>query len=176
MVRWRAYRDFFTSRTEVHREITEEWLDRYGFKYHGILFGKPRGGNYHWIDNHIVKATRFEGKFTDLVTEMKEIEVFRKWEGEKVRYSYYQLLFCLNHGFKGLRNFTDFVIHMWHWSLQIMEFSKVLVFRDILFLQKLSQFAGRKRPFRPMNLVKRWGGEQISHCWINFRIIAFVLI
>lgn len=69
---------FFTSRTEVHREITEEWLDRHGFKYHGILFGKPRGGNYHWIDNHIVKATRFEGKFTDLVTEMKEIEVFRK--------------------------------------------------------------------------------------------------
>jgi len=69
---------FFTSRTEVHREITEEWLDRYGFKYHGILFGKPRGGNYHWIDNHIVKATRFEGKFTDLITEMKEIEVFRK--------------------------------------------------------------------------------------------------
>lgn len=69
---------FFTSRTEVHREITEEWLDRHGFKYHGILFGKPRGGNYHWIDNHIVKATRFEGKFTDLVTELKEIEVFRK--------------------------------------------------------------------------------------------------
>ena len=69
---------FFTSRTEAHREYTERWLKQHGFKYHGMVMGKPRGGNYHWIDNHIVKATRFEGKFTDLVTEMKEIEVFRK--------------------------------------------------------------------------------------------------
>jgi uncharacterized HAD superfamily protein len=69
---------FFTSRTEVHRAITEEWLGRHGFKYHGILFGKPRGGNYHWIDNHMVKATRFSGKFTDLVKEYKQIEVFKK--------------------------------------------------------------------------------------------------
>jgi hypothetical protein len=67
---------FFTSRTEAHREITEEWLNRHNFKYHGILFGKPRGGNYHWIDNHIVKATRFKGKFTDLVVRNHEIEVF----------------------------------------------------------------------------------------------------
>lgn len=68
---------FFTSRTEEHREITEEWLNRHGFKYHGMLMGKPRGGNYHWIDNHIVKATRFKGKFTDLVVANHEIEVFR---------------------------------------------------------------------------------------------------
>lgn len=67
---------FFTSRTEEHRKITEEWLDKHGFKYHGILFGKPRGGNYHWIDNHIVKATRFKGKFTDLTVRTHEIEVF----------------------------------------------------------------------------------------------------
>ena len=69
---------FFTSRTEEHRAITEAWLDKNGFKYHGILFGKPRGGNYHWIDNHIVKATRFKGKFTDLVVKNKDIEVFEK--------------------------------------------------------------------------------------------------
>lgn len=68
---------FFTSRTEEHREVTEAWLDKHGFKYHGILFGKPRGGNYHWIDNHIVKATRFKGKFTDLVTKNHQIEVFK---------------------------------------------------------------------------------------------------
>ncbi len=68
---------FFTSRTEEHRIVTETWLNKYGFKYHGILFGKPRGGNYHWIDNHIVKATRFKGKFTDLVVKNKEIEVFK---------------------------------------------------------------------------------------------------
>ena len=67
---------FFTSRTEEHREITEYWLNKQGFKYHGLLVGKPRGGNYHWIDNHMVKATRFKGKFTDLVKVNAEIEVF----------------------------------------------------------------------------------------------------
>ena len=68
---------FFTSRTLEHKEVTEKWLNNSGFKYHGVVYGKPRGGNYHWIDNHMVKATHFKGKFTDLVTEMKEIEVFR---------------------------------------------------------------------------------------------------
>ncbi len=67
----------FTSRTDEHREVTEMWLKKHGFKYHGILLNKPRGGNYHWIDNHIVKATRFKGKFTDLVVETREIEVFK---------------------------------------------------------------------------------------------------
>ena len=68
---------FFTSRTEVHREITENWLRKHDFKYHGLLMNKPRGGNYHWIDNHIVRATRFKGQFTDLVIKTKEIEVFK---------------------------------------------------------------------------------------------------
>ncbi|MBR9921889.1 MAG: phosphoheptose isomerase [Bacteroidetes bacterium] len=68
---------FFTSRTEDHREVTEAWLKKNGFKYQALLMGKPRGGNYHWIDNHIVKATRFKGKFTDLVVETREIEVFK---------------------------------------------------------------------------------------------------
>lgn len=67
---------FFTSRTEEHREVTTEWLNRYGFKYHSILMGKPRGGNYHWIDNHLVKATRYNGKFTDLVEKEVVIQVF----------------------------------------------------------------------------------------------------
>lgn len=69
---------FFTSRTEEHREITETWLDEHGFKYHGLLVGKPRGGNYHWIDNHIVRATKFNGKFTDLILKTKEVEVFKR--------------------------------------------------------------------------------------------------
>ena len=68
---------FFTSRTEEHREYTEIWLKKHDFKYHGLLKNKPRGGNYHWIDNHIVKATRFKGKFTDLVVKTHEIEVFK---------------------------------------------------------------------------------------------------
>lgn len=67
---------FFTSRTEEHRPVTEVWLNKYGFKYHSILFGKPRGGNYHWIDNHLVKATRYNGKFTDLVEKEIKIQVF----------------------------------------------------------------------------------------------------
>ena len=69
---------FFTSRTEDHREVTTEWLDKHGFKYHGILMGKPRGGNYHWIDNHLVRATRYKGKFTSLVKKTEEIEVFKE--------------------------------------------------------------------------------------------------
>lgn len=67
---------FFTSRVEEHREVTENWLNKNGFKYHGMLMGKPRGGNYHWIDNHIVRATRFVGKFTDLVEKKASIQVF----------------------------------------------------------------------------------------------------
>lgn len=69
---------FFTSRTEDHRQVTEDWLQRHGFKYHGLLMGKPRGGNYHWIDNHIVRATRYDGKWTELVRSSHEIEVFKK--------------------------------------------------------------------------------------------------
>ncbi len=67
---------FFTSRLEIHREVTERWLDKYGFKYHGILMGKPRGGNYHWIDNHIVRATRYTGKFTNLIEKSANVQVF----------------------------------------------------------------------------------------------------
>ena len=72
------YITFFTSRIEEHRKVTEDWLEKHGFKYHGLLMGKPRGGNYHWVDNHIVRATRFNGKFTDLVEEKVTIQVFEK--------------------------------------------------------------------------------------------------
>ena len=67
---------FFTARTEEHREVTEEWLEMKGFRYHSLLMGKPRGGNYHWIDNHVVRATRYTSRFTDLVRKNAEIEVF----------------------------------------------------------------------------------------------------
>lgn len=69
---------FFTSRTEEHREVTEKWLEQNGFKYHSLLMGKPRGGNYHWIDNHLVRATRYKGKFTDMVEKKVTIEVFEE--------------------------------------------------------------------------------------------------
>ena len=69
---------FFTSRVESHRLITEEWLKQNGFLYHGLLMGKPRGGNYHWIDNHIVRATRFSGRFTPLIKKSINIQVFEE--------------------------------------------------------------------------------------------------
>ncbi len=69
---------FFTSRLEEHREYTERWLKEHGFKYHGMLMEKPRGGNYHWIDNHTVKATQYKGKFTEMVERRVNIEVFKK--------------------------------------------------------------------------------------------------
>ncbi len=67
---------FFTSRTEEHREVTENWLNKHGFKYQGLLMNKPRGGNYHWVDNHLVRATRYDGKFTDLIEKETTIQVF----------------------------------------------------------------------------------------------------
>ena len=66
---------FFTSRTDEHRRLTEVWLDSHAFKYHGLLMNKPRGGNYHWIDNHIVRATRYDGVWSNLVKKQVEIEV-----------------------------------------------------------------------------------------------------
>jgi uncharacterized HAD superfamily protein len=67
---------FFTSRTDEHAEVSEAWLDKNGFKYHGVLYNKPRGGNYHWVDNHTVRATRFTSKFTEFVKRWAEVEVF----------------------------------------------------------------------------------------------------
>jgi len=69
---------FFTSRTEDHREVTEKWLIDNGFLYHGLLMNKPRGGNYHWIDNHMVRATRYNGRFTDLIEKDVTIQVFEE--------------------------------------------------------------------------------------------------
>ena len=68
---------FFTSRLEKHRDVTEKWLKKHGFKYHALLMDKPRGGNYHWIDNHMVRATRYQGNFTDLVEKNVKIQVFK---------------------------------------------------------------------------------------------------
>ena len=68
---------FFTSRVEEHREVTEVWLKENGFNYHWLLMGKPRRGNYHWVDNHIVRGTRFDGKFTDLIDKEVTIQVFK---------------------------------------------------------------------------------------------------
>lgn len=67
---------FFTSRTDEHEVVTKQWLDKHGFKYHNLLLNKPRGGNYHWIDNHVVRATRYNGIWDDLIKTQKIVEVF----------------------------------------------------------------------------------------------------
>ncbi len=54
---------FFTSRTTEHRQVTEDWLKKNGFKYHTLLVGKPRGGNYHWIDNAPVEVMNMKENF-----------------------------------------------------------------------------------------------------------------
>ena len=69
---------FFTSRTEDTREVTLTWLKKHQFKFHNLLMNKPRGGNYHWIDNHKVKATQYLGNFTDLVEKEMKIQVFNE--------------------------------------------------------------------------------------------------
>mgnify|MGYP002631288140 CR=1 FL=1 len=67
---------FFTSRTDEHELVTREWLENNGFKYHNLLLNKPRGGNYHWIDNHTVRATRYNGVWDDLIRAEKIVEIF----------------------------------------------------------------------------------------------------
>lgn len=67
---------FFTSRTDEHKEVTENWLEEHGYKYHHLLLNKPRGGDYHWIDNHTVRATRYDGVWNEMVKKNVEIEVF----------------------------------------------------------------------------------------------------
>lgn len=57
---------FFTSRTEDMKKITEKWLAKHEFKYHYVLFNKPRGGNYHYIDDRSIKATKFDGDFNNI--------------------------------------------------------------------------------------------------------------
>ena len=52
---------FFTSRSEELRAVTEIWLNEHGFFFHGLICGKPRGGNYHYIDDKDIKATKFRG-------------------------------------------------------------------------------------------------------------------
>jgi hypothetical protein len=38
--------------------------------------GKPRGGNYVWIDNHIVRGVRYKGIWGDLQPVEKTVRIF----------------------------------------------------------------------------------------------------
>jgi hypothetical protein len=68
---------FFTARLyPAHASVTEKWLNDHGFKFDQIIYGKPRGGNYHYVDNLHVQATTFKGKFAPLKRKQVVIEVF----------------------------------------------------------------------------------------------------
>ncbi len=55
---------FFTSRTEAeHGDITRQWLKENGFKYHSIIFHKPRGGAYVWVDDREIDTIKVIGGF-----------------------------------------------------------------------------------------------------------------
>ena len=74
---------FLTSRTEEHREVTEQWMRDHDVNHHGIMFGKPRINGeiteYHYIDNHKIRATRYheeDSKWGDMVTKNSRVKVF----------------------------------------------------------------------------------------------------
>src|SRR6185437_3009011 len=56
---------YFTAREEKDRETTIKWLEKHGFPKGHLIMGKPRGGNYFWIDNHKVTGIRFYGNKWD---------------------------------------------------------------------------------------------------------------
>ena len=74
---------FLTARHEVHREVTEQWMRDNDVRYHGIIFGKPRIDEditeYHYIDNHKIRATRYkeDSKWGDMVPKTITAKVFK---------------------------------------------------------------------------------------------------
>lgn len=70
---------FFTARESKDREITEQWLKKHGFKYHGLVMDKPRIGDnqeYVWIDNKKVRAVTYLGNWTELKEVDARIQIF----------------------------------------------------------------------------------------------------
>jgi uncharacterized HAD superfamily protein len=75
-----AHITFFTARENKHRDITENWLNDNGFKYHGLICDKPRMTDgkeeYIWIDNRKVRGITYINKWGDLKKVNKEILTF----------------------------------------------------------------------------------------------------
>ena len=72
----------FTARTEALRKVTEDKLNSIELKYHQLMLNKPRLRHtefegYHYIDNcSVLKSSRFDGVWTDLVEKNIKITVF----------------------------------------------------------------------------------------------------
>jgi len=56
-------------------EDMEDAFDEQGRRVSPVLPSTTK--NYHWIDNHIARATRSNTRFTDLIRRTVEIEVFK---------------------------------------------------------------------------------------------------
>ena len=70
---------FFTARESKDRLVTEEWLEKHGFKYHGLVMDKPRIDDhqeYVWIDNKKVRAVTYLGNWTELKEVDAKIQIF----------------------------------------------------------------------------------------------------
>ena len=70
---------FFTARESKDREATLQWLDKHGFKYHGLVMDKPRINDeqeYVWIDNKKVRAVTYLGNWTELKEVDAKIQIF----------------------------------------------------------------------------------------------------
>jgi hypothetical protein len=70
---------FFTARETKDREVTLQWLDKHGFKYHGLVMDKPRiqdDQEYVWIDNRKVRAVTYLGNWTELKEVDAKIQIF----------------------------------------------------------------------------------------------------
>jgi hypothetical protein len=70
---------FFTARETKDREVTLQWLDKHGFKYHGLVMDKPRINDqqeYVWIDNKKVRAITYLGTWSDLKEVDAKIQIF----------------------------------------------------------------------------------------------------
>jgi len=64
---------FFTARESKDKLVTQIWLDKHGFKHHGLVTDKPRindGEEYCWIDNRKVRAITYLGTWS----ELKEVD------------------------------------------------------------------------------------------------------
>jgi hypothetical protein len=70
---------FFTARESKDKLITEEWLIKHGFKYHGLVMDKPRikdNQEYVWIDNRKVRAVTYLGTWSELKEVDAKIQIF----------------------------------------------------------------------------------------------------
>ena len=68
---------FFTARENKDRDITIEWLNTHGFKFHDLIMDKPRIKGYDeyvWIDNHPTRGITYNGSWSPIV-ELKNQEV-----------------------------------------------------------------------------------------------------